>query len=58
MPESTRQLIDELQQIDQPEALHAVQYLSGFLAGYAAAVSDMHSQEGEIDGLHTALPHA
>jgi hypothetical protein len=35
-----------------------VQYLSGFLAGYAAAVSDMHSQEGEMDGLHTAVPHA
>lgn len=57
MPESTRQLIDELQQIDQPEALHAVQYLSGFLAGYAAAMSDMHSEE-DGNGLHAALPHA
>lgn len=58
MPESTRQLIDELQQIDTPEAVHAVQYLSGFLAGYAAAMSDLHGQEDGGDGLHTTIPHA
>lgn len=58
MSESTRQLIDELQQIETREAVHAVQYLSGFLAGYAAAMSDMHGQEDDGDGLHAAVPHA